>query len=131
MLLAVSANNVGIMWVAIEATTIFSALIIPLTLTKGLGRGLVEIHPDRFGGIALAFAGTVLAYFDFVTLAGACENALNWPVLLAAAPQLHPEVMRLAFVFLLIGYGTKAGIAPMHTWLPDAYAEAPAPLVCA
>jgi hydrogenase-4 component F len=70
----------------------------------------------------------VLAYFDFVALAGRTENALNWTVLLASAPTLHPEVMRLAFVFLLIGYGTKAGIAPMHTWKPDAYGEAPAPL---
>jgi len=77
-------------------------------------------------GIALAFAGTVLGYFDFVALSGRAENALNWPVLLAAAPSLHPEVMRLAFIFILVGYGTKAGIAPMHTWKPDAYGEAPA-----
>ena len=76
-------------------------------------------------GIALAFVGTVLGYFDFVTLSGRAQNALNWTVLLATAPALHPEVMRLAFVFLLVGYGTKAGIAPMHTWKPDAYGEAP------
>jgi hydrogenase-4 component F len=79
-------------------------------------------------GIALAFAGTVLAYFDFVNVAGRHAGALNWTVLMAAAPQLHPDVAKLAFVFLLIGYGTKAGLAPMHTWLPDAHAEAPAPL---
>src|SRR3989338_5888799 len=79
-------------------------------------------------GITLAFAGTVLTYLDFVALSGRAENALNWPVLLSAAPGLHPEVMRLAFVFLLIGFGTKAGIAPMHTWLPDAHSEAPSPL---
>src|SRR5262249_44693409 len=77
---------------------------------------------------ALAFVGTVLAYFDFVNLAGSGESALNWPVLVAAAPSMHPEVIQLAFVFLLIGYGTKAGLAPMHTWLPDAHSEAPAPL---
>jgi hydrogenase-4 component F len=79
-------------------------------------------------GIALAFAGTVLAYFDFVRLADSQEAVLNWTVLRAAAPALHPEVMELAFVFILVGYGTKAGLAPMHTWLPDAHAEAPAPL---
>src|SRR4029450_11184951 len=75
-----------------------------------------------------AFAGTVLGYFDFVTQAADVENALNWPVLLAAAPRLHPAVLGLACVFILVGYGTKAGIAPMHTWKPDAYGEAPAPL---
>jgi len=79
-------------------------------------------------GIALAFAGTVLAYVDFVAIVGRQDAALNWPVLVAAAPSLHPEVMRLAFVFVLVGYGTKAGLAPMHTWLPDAHAEAPAAL---
>lgn len=128
MLLAVSANNVGVMWIAVEATTIFSAMIIPLTLSKVSVEASWKYILICSVGIALAFAGTVLAYFDFVSLAGRLENALNWPVLLSIAPALHPEVMRLAFVFLLIGYGTKAGIAPMHTWLPDAHSEAPAPL---
>lgn len=128
MLLAVSANNVGIMWIAVEATTIFSAFIIPLTLTKASVEASWKYILIGSVGIALAFAGTVLGYFDFVTQAGHVENALNWPVLLTTAPRLHPEVMRLAFVFILVGYGTKAGIAPMHTWKPDAYGESPAPL---
>jgi len=128
MLSALSANNVGIMWVAVEASTIFSAVLIPLTLTKASVEASWKYILIGSIGIALAFAGTVLGYFDFVALSGRAENALNWPVLLAAAPGLHPEVMRLAFVFLLVGYGTKAGIAPMHTWLPDAHSEAPAPL---
>jgi hydrogenase-4 component F len=79
-------------------------------------------------GIALAFAGTVLAYFDFVNVAGRHAAALNWTVLRAEAPSLHADVMKLAFAFLLVGYGTKAGLAPMHTWLPDAHSEAPAPV---
>ena len=128
MLLAVSANNVGVMWVSIEATTIFSALIIPLILTKTSVEASWKYILIGSTGIALAFAGTVLAYFDFVNLVGPVENALNWPVLMNSAPALHPEIIRVAFVFLLIGYGTKAGLAPMHTWLPDAHAEAPAPL---
>ncbi len=129
MLLAVAVNNVGLMWIAIEATTIFSALILPLTLTKASVEASWKYLLLSSVGIALAFAGTVLSYFDFVTLAGhTTASALNWPVLLATAPRLHPEVMRLAFVFLLVGYGTKAGLAPMHTWKPDAYGEAPAPL---
>lgn len=128
MLLAVSANNVGIMWIAVEATTIFSAMVIPLGLTKASVEASWKYILISSVGITLAFAGTVLAYFDFVALSGRSENALNWPVLLSAAPHLHPEVMRLAFVFVLVGFGTKAGIAPMHTWLPDAHSEAPSPL---
>jgi hydrogenase-4 component F len=128
MLLAVSANNVGIMWVAVEATTIFSAMVIPLALTKESVEASWKYIIISSVGITLAFVGTVLAYFDFVALSGRTDNALNWPVLLSAAPRLHPEVMRLAFVFLLVGFGTKAGIAPMHTWLPDAHSEAPSPL---
>lgn len=128
MLLAVSANNVAIMWVALEASTIFSALIIPLRLTKASIEASWKYILIGSVGIALAFAGTVLSYFDFVTLSGRVENALNWPVLLVTAPLLHPEVMRLSFVFILVGYGTKAGIAPMHTWKPDAYGESPSSL---
>src|SRR6266496_2597136 len=128
MLLAVSANNVGIMWVALEATTVFSALIIPLRLTKESVEASWKYILIGSVGIALAFAGTVLSYFDFVALSGRVENALNWPVLRATAPLLHPEVMRLSFVFILVGYGTKAGIAPMHTWKPDAYGESPSTL---
>src|SRR5206468_13107475 len=76
-------------------------------------------------GIALAFTGTVLAYVDFVSTAGRLPGALNWAVIEHAAPSLHPELMQLAFAFILVGYGTKAGLAPMHTWLPDAHSEAP------
>jgi hydrogenase-4 component F len=128
MLFAVTTNNVGLMWVAIEATTITSALLIPLDVTKASVEASWKYVLLGSVGIALAFAGTVLAYFDFVSLAGGREAVLNWTVLRAVAPTLHPEVMQLAFVFLLVGYGTKAGLAPMHTWLPDAHAEAPAPL---
>src|SRR6266511_225416 len=122
---AVSSNNVAIMWVALEATTIISALLIPLTRSKSSVEASWKYILIGSVGIALAFAGTVLGYFDFVALTGRAENALNWPVLLQNAPAMHPEVMKLAFVFLLVGYGTKAGIAPMHTWKPDAYGEAP------
>jgi len=128
MLFAVSTNNVGFMWIAIEATTITSAVLIPLHLSKASVEASWKYILLSSVGIALAFAGTVLAYVDFVTIVGRQDEALNWPVLVAAAPLLDPEVMRLAFVFVLVGYGTKAGLAPMHTWLPDAHAEAPEPL---
>ncbi|MGH7383958.1 MAG: hydrogenase 4 subunit F [Candidatus Rokuibacteriota bacterium] len=128
MLFAVTSNNVGFMWIAIEATTITSALLIPLHVTKASVEASWKYILIGSIGIALAFGGTVLGYFDFVSLAGRQPAALNWTVLMAVAPQLHPEVIQLAFVFILIGYGTKAGLAPMHTWLPDAHSEAPAPL---
>jgi hydrogenase-4 component F len=128
MLFAVTSNNVGFMWIAIEATTITSAMLIPLHVTKASVEASWKYILIGSIGIALAFAGTVLGYFDFVNLAGRQETALNWTVLMAAAHQLHPPVIQLAFVFILIGYGTKAGLAPMHTWLPDAHSEAPAPL---
>jgi hydrogenase-4 component F len=128
MLFAVTTNNVGLMWVAIEATTITSAMLIALDVTKASVEASWKYVLLGSVGIALAFAGTVLGYFDFAGRAYPHEAVLNWTVLRAAAPTLHPEVMQLAFVFILVGYGTKAGLAPMHTWLPDAHAEAPAPL---
>jgi hydrogenase-4 component F len=128
MLFAVTANNVGFMWIAIEATTITSAMLIPLHLSRASVEASWKYILIGSVGIALAFAGTVLAYFDFVNMAGRLDEALNWTVLVAAAPRLHPPVIQMAFVFILVGYGTKAGLAPMHTWLPDAHAEAPAPL---
>src|SRR6266542_5023628 len=129
MLFAVVSNNVGFMWIAIEATTITSAMLIPLPVTKASVEASWKYILIGSVGIALAFVGTVLGYFDFISLAGEHESGLlNWTVLRGAAPAMHPQVLQLAFVFILIGYGTKAGLAPMHTWLPDAHSEAPAPL---
>jgi hydrogenase-4 component F len=128
MLAAVTIQNVALMWVAIEATTITSAMVIPLTRTKASVEASWKYLLICSVGIALAFAGTVLAYFDFVATAGEAPGALNWTILRTAAPSLHPPLLQLAFAFLLIGYGTKAGLAPMHTWLPDAHGEAPSPL---
>lgn len=128
MLVAVTTDNVGFMWIAIEATTITSAVLIPLHVTNASVEASWKYIVLGSVGIALAFAGTVLAYFDFVQHSGPSEAALEWTTLLAAATAFHPEVIRLAFVFLLVGYGTKAALAPMHTWLPDAHAEAPAPV---
>ena len=127
MLLAVTTSNVGFMWVAIEATTITSALLIPLHRTRASVEASWKYLLICSVGIALAFAGTVLAYFDSASSAGHVADALNWTVLRAAAPSLHRELIQLAFAFILVGYGTKAGLAPMHTWLPDAHSEAPAP----
>jgi hydrogenase-4 component F len=128
MLAAVTIQNVALMWVAIEATTITSAVVIPLHPTRASVEASWKYILICSVGIALAFAGTVLAYFDFVSTAGQVPDALNWVVLRDAAPSLHPEPLQLAFAFILVGYGTKAGLAPMHTWLPDAHSEAPSPI---
>jgi hydrogenase-4 component F len=128
MLVAVSTDNLGLMWVAIEATTVTSALLIPFERTKASVEASWKYLLLGSVGIALAFTGTVLAYVDYASAGGALETALDWTTLRGVAPRLHPEVVRLAFVFLLVGFGTKAGLAPMHTWLPDAHSEAPASL---
>jgi hydrogenase-4 component F len=128
MLAAVTTENVALMWVAVEATTIMSAIVIPLHRTKASVEASWKYILICSVGIALAFTGTVLAYFDFVSTAGEVPGSLNWNVLRAAAPSLHSELLQLAFAFILIGYGTKAGLAPMHTWLPDAHSEAPSPI---
>src|SRR3990170_506620 len=128
MLTAVTIQNVALMWVAIEATTIASAMAISLNRTNASVEASWKYLLVCSVGIALAFAGTVLAYFDFVSTGGQGPGSLNWSVLRTAAPSLHPELLRLAFAFIVVGYGTKAGLAPMHTWLPDAHSEAPSPI---
>src|SRR5262245_18313793 len=128
MLCAVTSNNVGLMWVAIEATTITSAMLVALDVSKASVEASWKYVLPGSVGIALAIGGTVLAYFDFGRLGNPQDAVLHWTVLRAVAPGLHAEVVELAFVFLLVGYGTKAGLAPMHTWLPDAHSEAPAPV---
>lgn len=128
MLLAVTTNNLGVMWVAIEATTVTSALLVPVRRTKAAVEASWKYLMIGSVGIALAFAGTVLTFVDYASTGADATSALNWTTLVVAAPSLHPEVARLAFAFLLVGFGTKAGLAPMHTWLPDAHSEAPAPL---
>jgi hydrogenase-4 component F len=128
MLVAVSTGNLGVMWVAIEATTITSALLIPLRRTRASVEASWKYLLIGSVGIALAFTGTVLAYVDYATTGADISLALHWTTLRDAATALHPQIARLAFVFLLVGFGTKAGLAPMHTWLPDAHSEAPSPL---
>src|SRR5262249_8583292 len=96
MLASVTVNNVGLMWVAIEATTIVSALLIPLRVSKSSVEASWKSTLIGPVGIALAFVGPVLASFVFLHRAGAAEQALNWTVLLGSAPRLHPDVMRLA-----------------------------------
>lgn len=126
MLLAVTTNNLGVMWVAVEGTTLATVFLVNLRNTRRSLEAAYKYLIVSSVGIAMAFIGTALIYYTGFTQAG--EIALNWTSLRAVASLLDPQVVRLAFVFILIGYGTKAGLAPMHTWLPDAHSEAPAPI---
>lgn len=126
MLLAVTTNNLGVMWVAVEGTTLATVFLVNLHNTRTSLEAAYKYLIISSVGIALAFIGTALMYYTGSAQAG--QVAVNWTTLRAAATSLNPQVVRLAFVFILIGYGTKAGLAPMHTWLPDAHSEAPAPI---
>ena len=128
MLLAVATDDVGLMWVAIEGTTLASVFLVNFERTRASLEASYKYLLICSVGIALAFVGTVLVYFTDLQVFGDEAYALRWTTLMRVAPALSPRVVELAFVFLLVGYGTKAGLAPMHTWLPDAHSEAPAPV---
>ena len=128
MLLVLMSNNLGIMWVGMEATTLLTAF-------------LISLHPSRLSleamwkyliicsiGIAFAFMGTLLAAASIQSGGAVTADALFWTNLASADAHLDPTLMKFAFVFILVGYGTKAGLAPIHSWLPDAHSQAPAPV---
>jgi hydrogenase-4 component F len=126
MLVAVTTDNLGVMWIAVEGTTLATVFLVNLRHTRTSLEAAYKYLILSSVGIALAFIGTALVYYAGAAKAG--EIAVNWSALRAGAASLNADVVRLAFVFILVGYGTKAGFAPMHTWLPDAHSEAPAPI---
>ena len=129
MLFTVLADNLGVLWIAMEGTTITSAL-------------LVGFHGDRHGleaawkyiivttiGISFGLFGTVLVYGAAVhAQGGVFAGAMNWSSIAAIAHRLDPGIIRIGFIFVIVGYGTKAGLAPVHMWLPDAHSQAPTPV---
>jgi hydrogenase-4 component F len=128
MVLAVLASNLGVLWASIEATTIVTAFLVG---HRG-GRQAVEATWKYViicsVGIALAYLGTVLVYYASQHSGMGSQGSLDWTVLVAHADRLDPGVMRVAFALLVLGFGTKAGLVPMHSWLPDAHSQAPAPV---
>ena len=129
MVLVTVANNLALMWIAIEATTIVSALLIGLGFTK---RELAIEAAWKYiilctVGITFALLGIFITYYASTAVIGT-EGALNWTVLKGIASKLNPATMKLAFIFVLVGYGAKAGLAPVHNWLPDAHSQAPSPI---
>jgi len=128
MMLVALANNLGVMWVAIEATTLASVFLVTFSGKRTSLEAAWKYAIIGGVGLAMALFGTVLAYYAARHLiSGDTVAGLNWSVLAAHAAQLDKTTMRLAFILALLGYGTKAGLAPMHTWKPDAYSEAPVP----
>lgn len=125
MALAVTSNNVGIIWVCVEATTIVTAFLVGHARTKKSLEAAWKYVVIGSTGVALAFLGTVLVHFAAVQ---AGVPSLNWTSLTPIASALDPDVMRIATALLFLGFGTKAGLAPMHSWLPDAHSQAPSPV---
>lgn len=129
MLVALTTNNMGLLWVSLEAATLSTVLLVTLYRTPASLEAGWKYFILCGVGIAQALFGTILLYFAAEKVLGAeGVNALLWTHLSAVKGELEPTVLGLAFAFLLVGYGTKVGLAPLHNWLPDAHAEGPTPV---
>ncbi|OBI18100.1 hydrogenase [Mycobacterium sp. E2327] len=128
MVVAVCANNIGVIWIAVEATTVITAFLVGHRRTRGALEATWKYVVICSVGIAVAFLGTVLLYYAAEHAGAPAAAALNLDVLAAHAGTLNPAIARLAGGLLLIGYGAKVGLFPFHTWLADAHSQAPAPV---
>ncbi len=128
MNLALVANNIGVMWVAIELATLTTVLMVGIYRTHEALEAAWKYFILGSVGIALALFGTILVYMAARPVLGEGPDAMVWTILIAHAAQFDPALLNVAFVFLLLGYGTKVGLAPLHAWLPDAHAEGPTPI---
>jgi hydrogenase-4 component F len=128
MNLALVANNVGLMWVAVELATLTTVLMVGIYRTHAALEAAWKYFILGSVGIALALFGTILVYMAAQPVVGEGLDAMTWTVLAGAAAAFDPALLNVAFVFLLLGYGTKVGLAPLHAWLPDAHAEGPTPI---
>jgi hydrogenase-4 component F len=128
MNLALLANNIGVMWVGLELATLMTVIMVGIYRTPSALEAAWKYFILGIVGISLAFFGTILVYLAGQSVLGEGLPAMTWSELLSAAPRLDAALLNLAFIFLLVGYGTKAGLAPLHAWLPDAHAEGPTPI---
>lgn len=127
MYLVLTTNNMGVMWVAMEGATLATVLLVSLYRTPESIEAAWKYFILCGVGIAQALFGTILLYYAAVQI-GDGDNALLWSVLFENAQKMNPEILQIAFVFMLIGYGTKIGLVPLHNWLPDAHSEGPTPM---
>ena len=123
MVLCLLSNNVGILWVALEGATLSTVLLVSLYRTPASLEAAWKYFILCSVGIAQALFGVILLYFAAEKVLGPGGTSLLWTHLYAVRDQLEPTVLSLAFVFLLVGFGTKVGLVPLHNWLPDAHAE--------
>jgi hydrogenase-4 component F len=128
MNLALLSNNVGLMWVAVELATLTTVLMVGIYRTPAALEAAWKYFLLGSVGIALALFGTILVYLAARSVVGEGLDAMAWSVLVEHAPDFDPALLNLSFVFLLLGYGTKVGLVPLHAWLPDAHAEGPTPI---
>jgi hydrogenase-4 component F len=128
MNLALVANNIGVMWVAIELATLTTVLMVGIYRTHEALEAAWKYFILGSVGIALALFGTILVYMAARPSIGEGLDAMVWTMLMERAASFDPALLNVAFVFLLLGYGTKVGLAPLHAWLPDAHSEGPTPI---
>jgi hydrogenase-4 component F len=128
MNVALVANNIGLMWVGVEVATLTTVMMVGIYRTPEAIEAAWKYFILGSVGIGLAFFGTILIYLVAQEVMGEGLAAMSWDILVKSAAQLDPRLLSLAFVFLLVGYGTKIGLAPFHAWLPDAHAEGPTPI---
>jgi hydrogenase-4 component F len=128
MLLALTTNNLGILWVAMEAATLTTVLLVSVYRTAASLEAAWKYFILCGVGLAQALFGTVLLYMAAEKVLGPHGATLLWTGLDAIKTQLDPAIVTLAFAFLFIGYGAKVGMVPLHSWLPDAHAEGPTPV---
>lgn len=124
------SGNLGLMWIFVEATTLASALLVGFYNTEGAVEAGWKYLIVCTVGIAFALLGTITLYLAAVRSGVPAESALDWASVMSAAPYFGgaTDLVKIAFAFVAIGYGTKIGFVPMHSWLPDAHAEAPSPI---
>src|SRR6202041_416194 len=128
MNLALIANNIGLMWVAVELATLSTVVMVGIYRTHEAIEAAWKYFILGSVGIALALFGTILVYLAARPVVGEGMDAMVWTELLRHASLFDPSLLNVAFIFLLLGYGTKVGLAPLHAWLPDAHAEGPTPI---
>jgi hydrogenase-4 component F len=128
MLLVVTANNIIMMWVAVEATTLGSAFLVGIYGHRSSLEAAWKYIMICTVGVAFGLYGTVLVYSDAFNVMQVPGNAILWTEIIKNTQALDPTLIKMAFVFVLVGFGTKAGLFPMHAWLPDAHSEAPSPV---
>ena len=128
MLLCLLTNNIGVLWIAMELATLSTVLLVSLYRTPTAIEAAWKYFILCGVGIAQALFGTVLLYFAAEKVLGEGGEALLWTNLIQSSGKLEPTILSLAFVFLMVGYGTKVGLVPLHNWLPDAHSEGPTPI---